>query len=291
MSVIFEYIQDLYQRSIQKNSSIKYKSKLFIQKILYTFDELYRTETIFIQKYNEKTKHIIEPIEKYYPNITYYWCKEFCKYYNELNMYQIINDYYKPIDLRKEGNYNIKLKTLLGKSNNKCYIRMKSHDLFPKIFHDYIHSNNINGKQFFMNTEHGKNINKSTLIEDFINGHIDDNMISDEISNIISNIKYVPDNIPLNIKFIHNIVNFYKPTYADFLINYVRNWKFTIIESNDVISNLLVHICYSNEEPLDQLIYIKVFKAWYSEYMDENSIKHKRNICKGFNFDILLKHV
>lgn len=291
MSVIFEYIQDLYQRSIQKNSSIKYKSKLFIQKILYTFDELYRTETIFIQKYNEKTKHIIEPTEKCYPEINNYWCKEFCKYYNELNMYQIINSYYKPIDLRKEGNHNVKLKTLLGKGNNKCYIRMRACDLFPKIFHDYVHSNNINGEQYFIDTNHGKNIKETKLISNFINEHLDDNVISDDLSNIISNVKYVPTDIPFNIKFINNIIDFYKPTYADFLINYIRNWKFTITVSNDIVSNILVHICYSNEEPLDQNIYIKVFKAWYSKYIDINGIKHKRNICKGFNLDILLKHV
>lgn len=290
MSLAFEQIQDLFQRSTQKNSNIKYKTKWFMQKILYTFDENYRNRTHNIM--NEKRmRNKPITIEDCYPNLDDMWCYKFIELYNELQLNNIIVEYYIPIGLRQCGMKDIKLKTLLGKGNNRCYKMMHSYELFPNILFEFIRKFDINGAPFFIFTKNDNEFKETSHISDYINKHLNDNYISDELSDMISNIKYVPKKIPFNVNFMNNLTIYYKPTYADFLIGYVRNWKEEILRSQHIISNVLLHICYSNDDKLDQEVYINILKTWYKFYTNESNIKCKRNICKGFNLDLLLNHV
>lgn len=285
MSAVFENIQDLYQRSIQPGSKVVYRTKYFIQAILYTFDELYYSLTTVAKLLAEKSGKYL-PLEMFYPELDNRWCAEFVKYYNELNLNNIILDYYEPIFYYTDSKA---FKSIRNNKHNKVYTIIPFEKLYPKIFMTYLESKELSTDKFdpeFMNRSDGVKIGKSITadINKFIDSGIPNYEIPEHIHLMISNMVYIPRDIKFDIKFMETLLNKYVPEYKNFIIDYLRVYYDVFSKSTNELCHIFSTL-YLTVDPLRYKLHKRMLTEWFQFYYTEDGKKHKRNICKNDNID------
>lgn len=282
MALVFEKIQDMYQRSIQPGSKVEFKSKYFMQYVLYTFDEVYFLATTVRQLLAEKGGNPL-PLEKCFLDLSEDWCKTFSGYFMETKMGYIINTYYRPIYENDSKRY----KHFRNDKHNKIYTIIPPEKLYPKIFREYLINHDIDGSDFGLPSITGKKVARTTYhVSNDMFKHIEDQVLNERISMIISNLRTVPEAMIYNEKFIETIINHYKPEFKEFLSVYVQRYSSELMETNNNLLYILYHVILG-ERKLDKENNIMLFKTMYSTYEDATGKKIKRNLCKSDYLEIL----
>ena len=273
MALVFEEIQDLYQRSIQPGSKVVFRTKYFIQKLLYAVDYFYY-EVGHLAMTLADSVNKRYPTERFYIDIDDKWCETFIKYFKELRMKEIMLSYYEPIKRKQSKEY----KCLLGKASNKAYTMIPSDKLYPKVFYRYLETHGIDKKWFIPETEDIPEAISFNITRD-VNNSMYDQDINPRVARIMANIRYIPNGVFYNVFFIEMLANRYEPRFKHFLIEYMKLHAESIRNSGHELANIILHITTSNDH-MDREQYARILKCWHKKYKDVNGFMSTRKICE-----------
>lgn len=204
MSIVFDYLVKLYKQSKQYEINNKdkmnynplFKSRYFMQLILYTFDEAYFMETearkiikIRNSEISEVESNCANDMEHKYkilfecfPYISEQRCETFIKIFREIQMDKIIDKF-------TTTNYDLSFLSE-GNIRERLLERLQFNDFYPDAFIEYLDKNKYDKFPFGLTTK------KNPISIDFV--HQWDNVISNQAVSSIANLttSQVADPIP-----------------------------------------------------------------------------------------------